>query len=140
MVRLWHREDDVRISQMPPGGKFGRFWQLLSIPFRHACLHPFLDQSHLLLRQSPLSQKFTVPRDWSPRWHYFSLHNRRDQASMLANIVVAAQRKRRDFSGPMASDAIIIEQWSNIAAIGRAFFGRERNARACGDDHKHNRN
>src|SRR5437870_88369 len=75
---------------------------------RQASLHPLLDQSHLLLRQSPLSQKFAVPRDWSPRRHYFGLHNGSDQASMLANIVVGAQRKRRDFSGPMASDAIII--------------------------------
>src|SRR5438093_2289122 len=108
MVRLRHREDDVRISPMPPGRKFGRFWQLLSIPFRHACLPPLLDQSHLLLRQSPLSQKFAVPRDWSPRRHYFGLHNGSDQAAVSANILVGAQGKRRDFSGPMASDAIII--------------------------------
>ncbi len=94
-----HGHDQVGLAQLPASRVLRQFRQFLRIALRHAGAGPLLEQANLPIGQSSRALELAEAGLGLPGRHVAAADGPQDGAGVLADVLVAQQRKRSRFPG-----------------------------------------
>ncbi len=109
IVRGGHLQDEIRRAQVPPFRELPQLRHLCRIARRHALLEPVADRRNLGVGQAALVREVAVAVRGVPRRHVARLGDLRHQLALLFRVLVGDERERCGLPGPMACDAVVIQ-------------------------------
>jgi hypothetical protein len=112
--RRRHLQNEVGLAQPPAiGRELGQRRHLRRVPARHSGLDPGADGRNLRIAQPALADKLAVAGSGMPRGHVLLPGDARDEPPALGDVLVGDQRERRGLVGPMARNAVRLDDRGN---------------------------
>src|SRR5262249_28007154 len=113
---LGHLKNDIRLAYGPPVDIRGRGWQVFGIAFGRSAFDPCAYGIDLLLAEAPVIGPLAVMGISVPGRHFTADDLFANGARPWASVLVAEERHRGGFAGPMATRAVPEENRCNITA------------------------
>ncbi len=121
--RLGHRQDEIRLPEMPALWKARRRRPFARIALDGACVDPVAQRLDLAVLEPPFALEMPELRVGLPRRHEAMLGRRNDLRRPLLDVAVAQQRERRGFAGPMARRAVLKNDGCHVPVEGQGTLG-----------------
>ena len=117
-VRIGHRQDHVRLSQLPAFGELGQSGELGRIAFGHTSVHPLFDRGDLFVGKPVHADKISISRRGVPGRHITGLGDGGDESSALFYVLIGRKGEGGGLARSMARHAIVEYDWSDLLREG----------------------
>ena len=122
---LGHLHHEIRVRNIPSFSPFPRCRRIFRIPRRSPSFGPRHNRRNLLLGQRSIVGKMPIPRIGKPRRHHLHFDRMRHRPGPRTRLLVGHEWHRRNFSRPMATLTMILQDRNHIF-IERRRRGRSR--------------
>ncbi len=120
--RLGHRQDDVRLRDVPSFSPLRRRGRVMRIACRSAGRDPGQRRRNLLRRERRIVGEVAESRVGKPWRHHSALNCLCDSRRPGPGLLVRHQRHGRDFAGTMTALAVALQQGKNVFIESRGCF------------------
>ena len=126
MISRGHLDNQIGLAQLPSGSEPGRLRLSGGVAFRHALLHPLLNQRDIAVIEPAVVAIRVRSRLRFPRRHQARGSSRGNNASLVPDVLIRKQSERRSLPRTMAGRAMVVNDRCDLLIESDRLSRRQR--------------